>query len=203
MKNEIEIRKDQRPVLMKSGLVHWVSTDLAEKIQEQLLKQTAHTFIKIKELGISVNTAQIEGIYTLAEYEHMIKLKQGMWQCEYHTWHEKKHVCECKKESVQRQNRFHREQMMKEEDREPTPEERKRGQQKMEQIGDELRALGVMADSNQKKKETGPNGRTCMKCSEKLVGKLKYYCSGACVRIAKQDGTYGREEELLAAANTI
>lgn len=108
----------KQPVAMKGGLVHWVTTDTAERIQQQLQTQTAHTFMRIRELNITINTAEVEGVYTMDQYEDLCKVKQGMWQCEYRNWHNKgKRECECKKDFFSQQVADRKKQQQADEDR--------------------------------------------------------------------------------------
>lgn len=200
MTQELELRKEQRPVLMKSGLVHWVTLHTAANIQQVLEKQEGHTFINIRELGISLNTAQVEGVYTLTQYEDMMKIKQGQWECEYKIWHGRREECQCKKNAWQTHERNMQRAHEAKERAEPTPEQRAAGLAAMKSAGEYLRSKGALGPS---KEQIGANGRTCSKCPTKLTGRLQYYCSGPCVMKARADGTYGREEELKEAANTI
>lgn len=197
MNTEIEIRKDQRPILMKSKIVHWVSLDTAERAQEAISKQTGHSFLRIKELGISVNTAEIEGIYTIDQYQELIKLKQGMWQCEYKVWHQRKGECNCKSEYYRRHQESLNKTKEAKENRDPTPEEKIEIRKKIDEISEHLRDVGIL------KNVANLENRICIKCSNKIPSYSKYYCSGLCIEKAKSDGTYDREEELKEAANSI
>ena len=94
-RNTVAIKESVRPIVMKNGLIHWVDDRTAENIQQILLTQTGHTFIKIRELGITINTAEIVGIYTNSEYNDLIRLKQGMFKCSYAQWHGRKDECQC------------------------------------------------------------------------------------------------------------
>ncbi len=42
--------------------------------------------------------------------------------------------------------------------------------------------------------------RTCRMCPTQLAPNVKYYCSGYCMTLAVQDGTYGHEEDAEAQA---
>lgn len=197
MTQELQIRKDQQPVLMKSLLIHWVSIDTAERLQEALSRQNGHTFVKVSELGITINTAQIEGVYTLDQYADIVKIKQGMWQCEYKKWHERNHKCECKAEMWRQQEKALKEAREIAENRELSPEEFARMRQKMNELTEEFKQKGIIPDRN-------PISRgTCIKCPNRLPPMSRYYCSGACMVRAQEDGTYGREEELQEAAKMI
>lgn len=196
MTTDLALYEGKQPLVMKGGVTHWVSIAMAEKIQEQLLSQTAHTFIRLRELGITINSAEIEGVYTISQYDAIAKTKEGMWQCEYMKWHNKgKRECECKAEFYRERDRKRRELRTQDIYRELNPEERARSIKKFESIGDVLRRQGVIG-SVSANSVRGENGRQCLKCDTKLVGSIKYYCSGTCIAAAKEDGTYDHEEEL-------
>lgn len=125
MSNELAPYEGKQPMVMKGGLVHWVSEETATRIQEQLQQQTAHTFMKIRELNITINTAEVEGVYTMAQYGDLCNVKQGMWQCEYRKWHNKgKRECDCKKEFFQQKEADRKRRENDAENRPQTPEER-------------------------------------------------------------------------------
>lgn len=126
MSTELQPYKDERPIVMKGGLVHWVLPVTWEKISELLATQTAHRFIRISELNITINTAEVEGTYTMEQYQDLCKVKQGMWQCEYRNWHNKgKRECECAREWRQKQAEEERKKKEAEDNRPLTDEERK------------------------------------------------------------------------------
>lgn len=125
MSTELQPYKDERPIVMKGGLVHWVLPATWEKISELLATQTAHRFMRISELNITINTAEIEGAYTMEQYQDLCKVKQGMWQCEYRNWHNKgKRECECAREWRQKQERERQAKEDAENNRPLTDEER-------------------------------------------------------------------------------
>lgn len=95
----IEIYQNKYPIIMKTKLVHWVTEETWQRISDILAEQKAHGFIRIKELNITINTAEIDGAYNIKQYEDLCKINQGMWQCEFGNWHNKgKKECDCKKE---------------------------------------------------------------------------------------------------------
>lgn len=183
------------PLLMKSGVVHWLDKETGEKLQQQLQNQTAHSFVRFKALNITINTAEVEGVYTMEQYDAVEKAKQGMWQCTYGTWHNKgKRECECK-------NEFYKQQRAKKAEADqnwtpPTPEEKARGAKAMSSIREHLESRGIFKPKMVR--EDRENGRQCRMCPTQLKGGLKYYCSGNCIERAKVDGSYGREEESAA-----
>lgn len=127
MTQELTQYEGKQPLLMKGGLVHWITAETAERIQQQLQSQTSHTFMKISELNITINTAQVEGVYTMGEYSNIEKVKQGMWQCEYRNWHNKgKRECECQKEFYRKQAADKKNKDNEEMNRPLTAEEKKR-----------------------------------------------------------------------------
>lgn len=190
MTQELTIPKDERPVLMRSGLVHWVSMATAERIQQVLAVQTGHSFINVSEKGITVNTADVEGVYTLEQFEDLAKVKQGMFQCEYQVWHAKRETCDCKAEARRRHEAAMKKAAEARDHRPLTEEEKKKSREAMHSIGDELRRRGIFGPSSRPMQ----NDRTCRMCPTKLTGHLQWYCSGGCVGKAKEDGSYGQEE---------
>lgn len=117
MSTELVPFENKRPVVMKGGLVHWVGEDTAQRIQGALQAQRAHSFMKITELDITINTAEIEGVYTMEQYEDIAKVKQGMWQCEFRIWHKRREECECRVEAKSKMRTFRNlERRLKEED---------------------------------------------------------------------------------------
>lgn len=108
----LTIRKDQLPVVMKSGIVYWISNATHERLQNQLANQQAHTFVRIAELSITINTAETEGAYGLDQYEALEKTKQGMWQCRYRKWHERKNLCACARDIARKHESDRRQEGM-------------------------------------------------------------------------------------------
>lgn len=199
MSTSLTLIDTRMPVVMKSKLVHWVQPMTGENIQAQLQKQGGHTFMKITELGITINTAEIEGVYTIEQFEELAKIKDGMKQCIYRKWHAKKEECDCSREIQRRHQQMRREDEQKDIYRELTPDERERITQKMAGIGSMLRGKGILKDAS----ATGSNaanGRECEKCNKTLTGNLKRYCSGDCRQEARIDGTYDGIKRLKADA---
>ncbi len=125
---------------MKGGLIHWLSEEAAARIKEALSTQTAHRFMKIAELGIVINSSEVEGVYTMSEYQNLCNVKQGMWQCPYQTWHNKGKVeCQCAKDFARRREQRRLERQQAEENKPLTPEEREAILKRMKEIGDNMR----------------------------------------------------------------
>lgn len=133
-----EIQEGKRPLVMKSGLVHWLSEETATKIERMLAEQTAHGFIRINELGITINSAEIgDGVLTIQQYHDLQKKKQGMWQCEEGNWHEKKHrECTCRADRLKSERLREDQQRRQEENRPLTPEEHAANQERLKKAGE-------------------------------------------------------------------
>lgn len=196
MSQEIEKFEGKKAIMMRSRLVHWISETTGEGLQNQLQTQQGHTFVKIRELGITINTAEVEGVYTVLQYEDLAKVKQGMWQCEYQKWHGKREECGCKAERWKQHEEIMRKARVAHDNRELTPEERANNIKKVKEIGDHFRSNGMFGlGSEQMLKGT----RKCVMCPNLCPGNSQWYCSGGCLNKAKEQGIYGREEQHLEA----
>lgn len=142
MMNEIEHYKEKWIILMKSGLVHWVSKDTGERAADHLGSQTSHTFLKIRELGgIAVNTAEMEGAYTHKQFEDLCRIRSGEWQCAYGNWHKSKGgECSCRADAMKRKADEDRKRKEMEENKPMTPEEVERSRDAMARMS-EMSAL--------------------------------------------------------------
>lgn len=133
----------KRPILMKSGLVHWVSEATASKLENQLATQAAHCFIKISELGLTINSAEIDGVYTREQYTEYSNVKQGMWKCEYGNWHNKgKRECECRAEFFKKQREKEQREKEARENKPLSPEEQKAQRERMRLMNEESALKG-------------------------------------------------------------
>lgn len=91
--------EERRFIMMKSGLVHFVTEETGRKMSDHLANQSGHTFVKIKELDdISINTAEMEGVYNHEQYTELCRVKSGEWKCSYGKWHKKGGECKCKED---------------------------------------------------------------------------------------------------------
>lgn len=115
---------DELPILMKSGLVHWIKIPTWEKISTALATQEGHGFIRIAELGnIVINTSQVEGAYTMQQFDDHCKVKEGQWQCSYRIWHPRRGECQCKSEYIRKQREAEKRAKDAEDNKPQTPEE--------------------------------------------------------------------------------
>lgn len=131
----------KRPIVMKSSLVHWVSEETAKKFEDHISRQDAHGFIRIVELGITINTSEIDGVYTVDQYKDLGRIKQGEWQCAWKRWHGKKEVCECEKrakdEAEREAERKSRAKRDEEQNKPLTPEEKAASQESFTRMNEE------------------------------------------------------------------
>ncbi len=90
-----ELTTPQKIIVMKSGLPLFVSIDRAENLEQILAGGSGHRFVKIDEK--TINSAEIEGIYSAEQYDELQKVKQGQWVCRFKVWHNRREECECKR----------------------------------------------------------------------------------------------------------
>lgn len=141
-----EIQEQKRPLVMRSGLVHWLTPKTAENIEKMLASQTAHGFIRINELGITINSADVgDGILTIDQYNDLVRKKQGDWQCEEKNWHTKRErSCTCKEDRMTAARRAADARKREAENKPLTPEQEKRSKEKLKRTGEELVLKGVI-----------------------------------------------------------
>jgi len=139
MTTELQTKvQDKKPVMMKGGLVHWVKEETWDRIGEILANQKGHQFMKISELGITINTAEIDGVYTIKQYQDMCRIKEGMWQCEYGTWHNKgKRECQCREEAQKKRKQIEDEKRREAENRPLTQQELERRKETLKKVSEE------------------------------------------------------------------
>lgn len=127
---------------MKNGLPIWTTEIRVNALESILAAGAGHKFVKIDDR--TINSAEIQGIYTPAQYEEIANLKQGMWQCAEKKWHKRKEECECKKNAWQILNEKRKQREQDEANRPMTEEERARARAHMDKLGKELRSMGIL-----------------------------------------------------------
>lgn len=142
---DLAVMDTRQPIAMKSRLVHWVRPETAAKIQLLLEQQQSHRFMLIEELAITINTAEIEGVYTREQYDDLARTKAGQWQCPYRRWHEKKDHCQCRREIEIRHQQQKREREQADLYREPTDTERKENVNRMAKMRKNLEDRGILS----------------------------------------------------------
>jgi hypothetical protein len=145
VKNEVEVTKT--PLVMKSGLVHWLSAETAKRLEQSLATQQAHGFIRIQELGITINTAEIgDGILTLEQYASLEKRKAGMWQCVEGNWHEKKiRDCTCHQDRIRDGLEKQRRERAEKEYAPLTPAQAEENKERTKKAGELMVLRGVLS----------------------------------------------------------
>ncbi len=87
-------------VKLRSGIEKWIEEERGLKLQDALQSVTGHKFIRYEQE--TINTADIEGIFTPETMETFTRLKQGQWKCNTGTWHQRKDDCNCYWENERR-----------------------------------------------------------------------------------------------------
>jgi len=91
-----ELANKQKCLIQRNGVQIWLDDEKAEKLQQILSAITEHKFIQFD--GRTINTADCTGIYLPIDMDDMSKRKNGQWQCNKGTWHDKSSKCECRTE---------------------------------------------------------------------------------------------------------
>lgn len=125
-------------LLTKNGNIIWITAEKAREFEQAIVGQTAHRFIRIKELDRTINTAEVAEVMTEPQYNDFIRIKKGDYQCKWKKWHTKKEECNCQKEEYKRQEEEKRREEERELNREQTPEERERVRKKLQEIKNNL-----------------------------------------------------------------
>lgn len=89
-----ELSKKLFCVLMRSGVQIWVEQERAQNLQNALDAISSHKFVRFEEQ--TFNTADLEGVYSASTMQELTRRKNGEWQCQRGTWHQKKDECHCK-----------------------------------------------------------------------------------------------------------
>lgn len=124
MTQDIQLYEKKIAIVMRGGLTHMVSLETGERVQNALSGQKAHQFMKISELNITINTAEVEGVYTMEQYDELAKVQAGMYKCPYSKWHAKRTTCECRADFLKSQRQAEESRQREAENRPLTEEER-------------------------------------------------------------------------------
>jgi hypothetical protein len=152
---ETHIAKQEKAVLMKNGAVVWVDLPTAEKVESHLASQSGHTFIRLKEYDMTINSAEIEGVYTPAQYADVQKSQNGYWQCELKGWHFKKEKCNCIEEKARMaREEKQRKQFEDMQQEEKTPEEKEKTYEALRKGKEILYIKGVFGGGGEVREST-------------------------------------------------
>lgn len=146
-KIETGVQEAKTPLVMKSGLVHWLSAETAKRLEQSLATQQAHGFIRIQELGITINTAEIgDGILTTEQYANLEKKKAGMWQCVEKNWHEKKiRDCTCHQDRIKADIERQRQQKAAIEYAPLTPDQAEENKERTKKASEKMVLRGILS----------------------------------------------------------
>lgn len=87
-----ELAKQQRCVLIRSGLELWIDAERESEL-EKVLADSSKRFIRIN--GQLVNPFEVLGVFTPDAMEDRQRRKNGQWKCMKGAWHEKGQGCGC------------------------------------------------------------------------------------------------------------
>lgn len=144
--NDVALQK--HVILMKSSLTLLVEASTADTIAAALGSQSGHTFFRIKELGETINSAEIEGIYSPSKYEELLKMKGGEYKCAFERWHKKREICTCKFDLAKEREDKLKEIRRKAESAAITPAQRAEASRIAKKMRIEMEASGVLSPSS-------------------------------------------------------
>ena len=137
MKEE-QIVGDVKIVLMKSGVPLIVKRETGEKIEKAMINQERHSFIKITELDITINTAESSGVYNKKQWSDLMKVKAGQWICDCFQWHIKGEKCDCRQKARDEERKAQEKKDEEEANRVLTPEQLAKNKRRMAEIRESL-----------------------------------------------------------------
>lgn len=88
-----EVSKSLFCILMRNGIEIWREQEEIKKLQEVLTAIKNSTFIHFGNM--TINTADITGIFDAITMSEHTQRKNGKWKCEFEEWHDKFAKCEC------------------------------------------------------------------------------------------------------------
>lgn len=128
--------------MMKSKVPLIVKDETGRKIETHVQNQERHTFIRIEELDITINTAEVEAIYTEKQYTEATRVKNGDWLCDRFNWHTKGEKCECRKREAEEIRKKNQEKEDEERSRPLTEEQIAKNKKRMAEIRESLKGVG-------------------------------------------------------------
>jgi len=100
---ENQVSKKLMCICLRNGVEIWEEEDKTEKLQKILDVIQKSTFVHFEKM--SINTADIVGIFDAKTMEIYTKRKNGEWQCREQAWHTKfEKNCDCLKDVSERRN---------------------------------------------------------------------------------------------------
>ena len=80
-------------IVIRGGIEIWVEKEKAVSLAQALSRQDCPQFIRYGEQLI--NKADITGIFSPQVMEEKVRRRNGMWQCQSGTWHDRGEKCGC------------------------------------------------------------------------------------------------------------
>jgi hypothetical protein len=87
------LAKRQNCIVMRNGIEIWIDEEKRGPLSDILLSLSSHKFIKYD--GRLINSADLTGIFSPDDMADLTRRKNGQWQCEMGSWHEKGGDCQC------------------------------------------------------------------------------------------------------------
>lgn len=88
-----ELSKNLKCIRTKSGIEIWVESERAQNLQDILENLKNHFFVAYEDQ--TINTAEIEGIFTAKTMDEYTRRRNGEWKCQKGEWHTKREKCDC------------------------------------------------------------------------------------------------------------
>jgi hypothetical protein len=87
-----ELAKQQKCILLRSGVEIWVDLEKAEKLETILVADPKTRFIKFENK--TFNSTDVVGIFPASDMEDRTRRKNGEWQCLKGYWHDRGEKCD-------------------------------------------------------------------------------------------------------------
>lgn len=129
---------------MRSGSEFWVSEETAVKLEDQLIKQEKHNFVRINELNRTINTADVVEVCTAEQMDDRNRLKNKEWMCGFKKWHQQREKCFCAQEQAKERRAIKEKEERDRENRPLTPEEEKKRKKMFAETRKFLEEKGIL-----------------------------------------------------------
>lgn len=94
-----DITKNQICLLLKNGVQFWMSQEKSDLLYETICptdpNKARPEFIRLGDENARFFRTEISGFFTPLQVEELTRRKNGQWQCQNRTWHDRFTKCEC------------------------------------------------------------------------------------------------------------
>lgn len=90
---EKSLARPQKCVVIRGGFEIWVDVEKANRLQMELENLKTHLFITWGK--DQFNTADVTGIFSPETMDERTRRKNGQWQCQAGSWHDRFEKCAC------------------------------------------------------------------------------------------------------------